>query len=537
MKHALSILFSIILLTNCTLAQLVIDDFEGNGTLTWADDDCGLDTNFPNPFQQSINTSATVLEYNDTGGQYANIRFDIDQYFDLADNHTFSFKIFVVSNSLTGNAPNQVSLKLQNGNLAAPWSTQSEIIKPISLDEWQTVNFNFETDNYINLDPNSLPPTQRLDFNRVLIQINGENNNDHVLAYIDDFNYDGVVPVEPEFNNLIWADEFDTNGDLDQLNWFRQYQLPQPGSWYNGEIQHYTNRIDNSYVEDGLLKIVARKETYTDQGETKEYTSARLNSKFAFTYGKVEIRAKLPSGVGTWPALWMLGKNIDENGAYWDNMGYGTTPWPACGEMDIMEHWGSNQNYVSSATHTPSSYGNTVNVGGQMIPGASNDFHTYALTWTAEKLVFSVDDVIHYTYDPPIKNQDTWPFDEEYYLIFNTAILPGIDPNFTESAMEIDYVRIYQDNTTATENIPDQQTLKFYPNPVDNELTINLEEDAGEHIVLKLYDINGAFIKEFTALVIAGQVKLQNFKALAKGTYILNIESLKKKYSLKFIKN
>ena len=98
-----------------------------------------------------------------------------------------------------------------------------------------------------------------------------------------------------------------------------------------------------------MCTIEKLKETYNNQGQTKQYTSARLNSKFAFKYGKIVCRAKLPTGIGTWPAIWTLGKNIDENGAYWDNLGFGTKSWPACGEIDIMEHWGSNQNYVQSA--------------------------------------------------------------------------------------------------------------------------------------------------------------------------------------------
>ena len=112
--------------------------------------------------------------------------------------------------------------------------------------------------------------------------------------------------------NLIWADEFNTNGNVNQEKWFQQTQLPNGYSWYNNELQHYTDEIENSYVSNGTLKIVAIKENYTDQGHTKPYTSARLNSKFAFTYGKVEVRAKLPSGQGTWPAIWTLGKNISE---------------------------------------------------------------------------------------------------------------------------------------------------------------------------------------------------------------------------------
>jgi len=249
--------------------------------------------------------------------------------------------------------------------------------------------------------------------------------------------------------NLVWEDNFESQGAINSENWFHQTLLPNGYSWYNSELQHYTNRIENSYVEDGLLKIVAIKEPFTDQGHTKSYTSARLNSKFSFKYGKIEIRAKLPYGQGTWPAIWTLGKDIIEPGGYWTESGFGTSAWPACGEIDIMEHWGSNQNFVQSATHTPSSYGGTINHGGQWISTASSQHHTYGLEWTEEKLVFSVDDVVHYTYNPPIKNSNTWPFDAEQYLILNIAISPDISPNFVQSALEIDYVRVYQ---TADQN-------------------------------------------------------------------------------------
>ncbi len=253
-----------------------------------------------------------------------------------------------------------------------------------------------------------------------------------------------TVYLQDNGPQLVWSDEFNGTGAINSANWFHQTQLPAGGSWFNGEVQHYTNRTDNSNVNGGFLNIIAKKEVFTDQGHTKEYTSARLNSKFAFTYGRVEVRAKLPTGVGTWPAIWLLGRNINEAGAYWETQGYGAVGWPACGEIDIMEHWGSNQNYVSSAIHTPSSYGATINHGGQTISTASSAFHVYALEWTEEKMEFSVDDVVHYTYNPATKNSDTWPFDTDQYIILNIAIEPGIDPAFTQSAMEIDYIRVYQ---------------------------------------------------------------------------------------------
>jgi len=240
----------------------------------------------------------------------------------------------------------------------------------------------------------------------------------------------------------------DTPSPVDESKWFHQTVLPNGNSWHNQEQQHYTNRIDNTYVSDGLLKIKAKKESFKDQGVIKQYTSARLNSKFAFTYGRVEVRAKLPKGHGTWPAIWMLSKNISEAGAYFETQGFGNQPWPDCGEIDILEHWGKKQNHAQSAVHTRSSFGNTINLGGQRVPTISSEFHIYTLDWTAEKLVFSVDGKQHYTYNPTIKNQATWPFDTPQYVLLNFAIEKVIDADFTQATFDIDYVRIY--NTTGT---------------------------------------------------------------------------------------
>jgi len=240
----------------------------------------------------------------------------------------------------------------------------------------------------------------------------------------------------------------DTPSPVDKSKWFHQTVLPNGNSWHNQEQQHYTNRIDNAYVSDGLLKIKAKKESFKDQGVVKQYTSARLNSKFAFTYGRVEVRAKLPKGHGTWPAIWMLSKNISEAGAYFETQGFGNQPWPDCGEIDILEHWGKKQNHAQSAVHTRSSFGNTINLGGQRVPTISSEFHIYTLDWTAEKLVFSVDGKQHYTYNPTIKNQATWPFDTPQYVLLNFAIEKVIDADFTQATFDIDYVRIY--NTTGT---------------------------------------------------------------------------------------
>ena len=293
---------------------------------------------------------------------------------------------------------------------------------------------------------------------------------------------------------LVWNDEFDGNGAIDSAKWFHQTQLPNGNSWFNNELQHYTDRLDNSYVSNGTLKIIAKKETYTDQGQTKEYTSARLNSKYAFTYGRVEVRAKLPEGVGTWPAIWMLGQNINEVGAYWQTQGYGITSWPYCGEVDIMEHWGTNQNYVQSALHTPSSYGGTTNLGGQYISNASTEFNIYCLEWTPEQMIFSVNDYVHYTYNPSVQNSETWPFDSAQYLLLNIAIEPNVTSSFIESEMEIDYVRVYEASTlsTQTQTVPVYfNVFQNFPNPFNPITTLKYDLLEDSFVDITIYDMLG----------------------------------------------
>ena len=311
---------------------------------------------------------------------------------------------------------------------------------------------------------------------------------------------------------LVWNDEFDGSGAIDSEKWFHQTQLPNGNSWYNNEIQHYTDRLDNSYVSDGTLKIVAKKETYTDQGQTKEYTSARLNSKYAFTYGRVEVRAKLPEGVGTWPAIWMLGQNISEPGAYWQTQGYGTTSWPYCGEIDIMEHWGANQNYVQSALHTPSSYGGTSNVGGQYISNASTQFNVYTLEWTPEQMIFSVNGYVHYTYNPNPQNSETWPFDAPQYLLMNIAIESSITSSFTETKMEIDYVRVYEASTLSnqTETVPVYfNAVQNFPNPFNPLTTLKYDLLEDSFVEITIYDMLGNVVNN-----LVNQNQMQGYKSV-----------------------
>jgi beta-glucanase (GH16 family) len=245
------------------------------------------------------------------------------------------------------------------------------------------------------------------------------------------------VYVKPPEYTLVWSDEFDVEGAVSEQNWKFETVPPNNGSWWNGEKQHYTDRLDNAYVSDGTLKITAKKETFTYNGSTKNYTSARLNSKHTFTYGRLDVRAKLPKGDGTWPAIWMLGANFN------------TVGWPACGEIDIMEHWGHIPAEVSSATHTPACSGgcSNVRVGATILNDYDKEFHVYSVEWTSESLRFLIDGEFKYAYSPSSKNSQNWPYTADQFIILNVAMGGDwfvIDPNFDKASMEIDYVRLYQ---------------------------------------------------------------------------------------------
>ncbi len=253
--------------------------------------------------------------------------------------------------------------------------------------------------------------------------------------------------IKNQFDNnylLVWHDEFDYDGKLDQDKWHHQIIPPNNGSWWNNEVQHYTNNIKNSFVSDGTMKIVAIKENYTVDNSTKNYTSARLNSKFGFKYGRVDVRAKLPSTRGTWPAIWTLGTNINEVGNYFGDS-EGSIGWPKCGEIDIMEQNGWNKNELIGHFHYANPQGQYANYGNvTSISNTSGQYHIYSLEWTDKIIRILVDNKEFVS----LTNDGNVPYDNRHYLLLNIAIggnLGGdIDPSFSQDRMEVDYVRVFQ---------------------------------------------------------------------------------------------
>jgi len=238
---------------------------------------------------------------------------------------------------------------------------------------------------------------------------------------------DITVTVNTSIPGLFWSDEFNANGAPDPLKW--GYDIGG-GGWGNQELQYYTNRPENVIVEGGVLKIKAIRESYSGS----EYTSARILSlnKFAFMYGKVEVKAKLPAGVGTWPAIWAMGSDI------------GTVGWPACGEIDIMEHRGSELNKIFGTIHYPGHSGGNAVGSTKTIANATTEFHIYTLDWSASYIKIYVDEQLYHSVD----NSNAIPFNHDFFFIMNVAMggtFGGdVDPAFTNATMEVDYIRVYK---------------------------------------------------------------------------------------------
>ena len=239
---------------------------------------------------------------------------------------------------------------------------------------------------------------------------------------------------------LVWSDEFDGKV-LDEENWNRQVEK---AGRFNGEWQRYTDSTENAYVEDGCLVIRAIHES--DKHGMGQYTSARLNTanKQAWTYGKIAARIQLPHGKGSWPAIWMLGANIDENG--------GDTPWPWSGEIDILELYGSRDDGVVEANiHYAGATGRHASMGAvpyKLDEGRfADNFHVFELEWTAESFTWSVDG--QQFASTAITAEEFSEFHRDFFILLNVAVGGGSDRNPDNTTvfplqMYVDWVRVYQ---------------------------------------------------------------------------------------------
>ncbi len=260
-----------------------------------------------------------------------------------------------------------------------------------------------------------------------------------ILSMISLILFSGAAPGTSDFDyskwKLMWSEEFNYTGLPDTSKW--NYDIGGHG-WGNNELQYYTKAsASNVEVSNGTLKLRALREKM----EGKEFTSARIvtRDKADFTYGKIEIRAKLPKGRGLWPAIWMLGKNVN------------TVDWPECGEIDIMEHVGFEKDSVFGTVHTRS-YNHVIGTQKTkkaFIADPYGSYHLYSIEWTPEKMDFFLDDKLFNHFRNEHKTVAEWPFDYPFYLVLNIAVggnlggMKGVDETVFPATLEVDYVRVY----------------------------------------------------------------------------------------------
>ena len=283
---------------------------------------------------------------------------------------------------------------------------------------------------------------------------------------------DGWVPT--------WCEEFDYEGAVDSTKWRHQ---TGGGGYGNNELQNYTSRPENVYVDGDKLVITALREDYGNE----DYTSSKIWTQGVknWKYGKFEIRAKVPAGVGTWPAFWMMPKSSVYGG------------WPASGEIDILEHTANfgGLNKAVGSIHT-SAYNHKIGTQisfSKFDATLSSEFHTYSIIWNEFSITWFLDGVQYgkTTFNPlketsVNKVSDAWPFDQEFYLIINLAMggaMGGtVDPNFVSDTFEVDYVRVFQqdygmNDSEAPSSVTNLQAVKaintkaymFWTRATDNE--------------------------------------------------------------------
>lgn len=319
--------------------------------------------------------------------------------------------------------------------------------------------------------------------------------------------------VHAEEWGLIWSDEFDYSGEPDASRWTFDTQ-GNNWDWGNNEAQNYTPKENrNAWVENGNLVIEARKESWRwwGDGETKQYTSARIISKNKgdWTYGKFEIRALLPKGRGMWPAIWMLPTDEVYGG------------WPKSGELDIMENVGFDPLKIHCNIHTEAYHhsintnkGNTVTTS-----NPSENWHIYSLEWFEDNVTFYLDGNMVFSFDKEQDNNSAvWPFDQRFHLLMNIAVgggwggEQGIDDSVFPQRMLVDYVRVYEQRNSTNSELVKGNRLKVTPSFATESVNICGGEEGVEY---QLVSIQGVTVSSNVS------IGTLDVSSLPKGIYYL----------------
>lgn len=343
---------------------------------------------------------------------------------------------FIAYSSLSGDANGYGSYKKNLGRLSREWQKVTIHFKEL---QWEGDNQNYTLEEALKsctsfkweVGDRSAAGSIFLDHVSIV-------NDGTAAGFAQEYKYE-TPEYEKETDiawELIWSDEFDYQGLPDPQKW--NFEDQRPG-WVNNELQNYPGvRKENARVENGFLIIEARKDNYKGH----PYSSARIHTqgKGEILYGRAEIRAKLPSGRGTWPAIWMMPS---------DYYGYGKG-WPDSGEIDIMENVGKDPNWVHASVHCQNYYWVKGNQHTEKIYSTSyqNDFHVYALEWYPERIDIFMDGQKYFTFNDPGEGWQGWPFDKNFYVILNLAVGGHwggpVDDSIFPQQMVVDYVRLYK---------------------------------------------------------------------------------------------
>jgi beta-glucanase (GH16 family) len=327
------------------------------------------------------------------------------------------------------------------------------------------------------------------------------------------------LPENADTWSMVWSDEFDGNALNEQI-W--AYNIGTGiGGWGNNELQYYTNNPNNIEVSNGSLKITARQENFNGSN----YTSSRIitNNLMEFKYGKIESRIKVPIGQGLWPAFWMLGANFE------------TASWPQCGEIDIMEHI-NNESVTNGTVHWNNNTGHSYK--GSAVPFDENDFHVYAAIWDSTSVTFELDGHSYFRFPFLESNNTEAIFRKEFFLLLNVAVGGNWPGNPDGSAtfpasMEVDYIRIYNNDATGISEDIEIPSTYIYPNPFDDQITISnlLDETTWD---VRITNCLGQIVAQQKVTSSNSSIDSKNWNA---GIYFVNLVSREnKQINLKVIK-
>ena len=467
-NYCISLLSLFLSLGVYSQAQNVEVDFETS--TTWFGFDGGAFSTITNPHQNTLNQSNKVGRLiKGAGKSWAGAYYDVVEPMDFITYNTFSLMVYAHKNNA------KLLLKVENkANGSINYTREKTLTKS---NEWETLVFDFSQipsnvyDRITLIFDNGTVGNGSLDFTYYIDDIKLYREGDALPECKS--NQTGNSPATSQYE-LVWADEFDQDGALCHKNWTYDLGTGSQG-WGNFEAQSYTNTQDNVYIENGILNIVALK-----NGNT--YTSARIKTQqlFSLQYGKIEIRAKLPTTAGTWPAVWLLGSNNPEVG------------WPASGEIDIIEQF-SNKSVNISTAHW-SNNGNHAEYGREATIPNPSGFNTYSLEWTSNKLLTRINNA--WAWEMTINSIDA--FHKNFFIIMNLALggnkgAGNIDPTFSQDALEIDYIRVYKNNQGSF-TLSHKDFLPKHISVIPNRMGWLISSPNNPINRINLYNLNGQLV-------------------------------------------